>query len=128
MGFRYPVTQHIICTLYGVVTTPSQVSFHHHLSPIFSSTSLHPPLLSDNHPTVVHDHKFLSLSFLAQSLYLPPPVLQSNPPLFAVNLLSICESVSEKAVVPLHNGILLSCKKVGNLTFCTSMDAWAALC
>ena len=30
--------------------------------------------------------------------------------------------VGKKAVVYLHNGIQLSCKKEGNLTFCNSMD------
>ena len=36
---------------------------------------------------------------------------------------SISRRVDIKAVVHLHNGILLSCKKKeGNLTFCDSMD------
>ena len=30
--------------------------------------------------------------------------------------------VDKKAVVSLHNGILLICNKEGNLTFCDSMD------
>ena len=30
--------------------------------------------------------------------------------------------VDKKVVVHLHNGILLNCKKEGNLTFCDSTD------
>ena len=30
--FKFTILQHIICTLYCVFTTPSQVSIHHHLN------------------------------------------------------------------------------------------------
>ena len=32
--------------------------------------------------------------------------------------------VDKKVVVHLHNGILLNCKKEGNLTFCDGMDEY----
>ena len=35
----------------------------------------------------------------------------------------ISRGVDKKAVVHIYNGMLLDCKKEGNLTFCDSMDA-----
>ena len=68
--FQVHSSTHIICTLYCVFTTLSQVSFHHRLSP-FTLHHLHSPHLLQS-PHCVS----MSFFFLAQSLHPPNPVPQ----------------------------------------------------
>ena len=81
----------------GVVTTPSQVSIHHHLPPISCSSSPH------SHCTFVCVHGFFSFFLLCS---IPPPPTQL--PTTAVSLLSTYESFSILLVT----------------LFCPSVDEW----
>ena len=69
--FRCKIVQYIICTLYCVFTTSSQVSFHHHLFPLYPL--LLPLMLSPsgNHHTIVVD-EFCFTFVLPYPLQLSP--------------------------------------------------------
>ena len=69
IGFKCKVREHMICTLYFVFTTPSQVSFHHHLSPTLPSSSHPPPFPSGIHHAVVCRYE----GFLFVCLFLIDP-------------------------------------------------------
>ena len=74
-GLRCIFAQHIICIGCCVFTTPSQVFFHHHLSP-YTLFHLPPPLTLVINTLFSMFMKFFSLSFFffAQSLHpLPYP-------------------------------------------------------
>ena len=76
---------HTICTLYYVFTTPSQVSVHHHLVPLYRPLP-YPPT-PNHHTGSVSVSFFLFFSFLLSPFICPP---------MAVSLFSIYETVKWK--------------------------------
>lgn len=73
--FKCTILQHVICILYGVFTTPSQLSIHHHLSLLYLPLS--PPY---NHHTIICVHEFSFIFSIS-----PPPTTSYTD----VSLLSI---------------------------------------
>ena len=88
IDFGCIILQHIIRILYCVFTTPSQVSFHHHLPSLF--LLLLPPhsFPSGNHHTVVCVWVVFLCFCLTLHHFHPAP--QTPSPLTAVSLLYLC--------------------------------------
>ena len=96
--FQAHNSKYIICVRYCMFTTPNQVSFHHHLFPLYPLLPPPTPFPSGNHHTVVCVHQVFFSSFFCLILSLfftqslsptplrPAPLLPLPAPLHAVAL------------------------------------------